>query len=217
MATTYAIVEDHILFAQAFKFMMNEVPDFEHLGTINDGSLAFAFLKEHQPDFIFLDINMPQLSGIDIIQQVRNANLQTKIIVVSMLTDALVIAKAIDAGANGYIPKNTDFDELLEAISEVKANRVFLPKDLKHVVEQIDLKHNGNWENRNMDEKVNLLSHREIEIVGLIAKGYTNPEIADQLFLSPLTVKTHRTNILRKLGLKNSASLISFATQVGWV
>lgn len=216
MTTSYVIVEDHVLFAQAFRFMMNEMPNFVHEGTINNSEIAVTTVLNIKPNYLFIDINMPKISGIEVIKQVKSAGLSIKIIVVSMITDALVIAKALDAGADGYIPKNTDFDELQLAIKTIENGEIFVPENFKESLTQVNAKHQNDWEERNTDEKVNLLSQREIEIVGLIAKGYTNIEIADRLFLSPLTVKTHRTNILRKLGLKNSASLISFATQVGW-
>lgn len=216
MSKKFLIIDDHNLFAEAFELMIKFSLNYSCVGIIS----TLAQLKEclkNEVDLVFLDINMPDFSGIDAIPVIKNMQANTKILIVSMVNNPLVILKALDAGANGYISKNTNGDEIELAIKTIFNNGVYIPQDMKLLVEQLDQKHGSGFEQRNVDEKLNSLSKREHQILKLIAFGYTNKEIAEQLFLSELTTKTHRTNILRKLGLKNSSALTHFAHQIGWL
>jgi DNA-binding NarL/FixJ family response regulator len=159
-------------------------------------------------------LNMPKMNGIDLILNIRLKQLPIKILVVSMVNDASVILKALDAGANGFLPKNTQFEELKTALQMIENEQVFIPESMQFAVDNARRLHDMNWEDRNIDQKIVLLSAREREIMQLIAKGYSNTQIGETLFLSPLTVKTHRSNILRKLGLKNSIALALFANSL---
>jgi DNA-binding NarL/FixJ family response regulator len=109
------------------------------------------------------------------------------------------------------VPKNTRFDELKSALSCIDSGRIFVPEDMQFAVESARSLHDQNWETRNTDAKISILSARELEIVKLVAAGFNNAAIGEKLFLSPLTVKTHRANILRKLGLKNAIALVQYA------
>lgn len=215
MGLSYLVVDDHNLFAQALRYMLQEIENLECAGIANNGEQAEVFLDDNEIDYVFMDLNMPGISGIELIQKIRKRNNRLKIIVVSMLTDGLVIMKAMDAGANGYVPKNTTFTELKECIDQVSKGRIFIPDVIKQEIKLLEQKHNSGWQIRNTDKKINILSERETEVLKLIAVGFTNKEIAEKLFLSPLTIKTHRTNILRKLGLKNSVSLANYAISLG--
>lgn len=212
MARSYVCVDDHLLFAQAFSYLMNELPDFVHSGTYSTCESALEIVLNKPPDFIFTDIQFPGMSGIELIQIFRESHADTKIIAVSMISEPSLILKVFDAGANGYIVKNTDFDELNLAIQTVSANINFISPSLKLAIDEFNA--NSTF-SENETDLVHRLSSREVEIVRLISKGYNNQQIGDILFLSPLTVKTHRANILKKLDLNNAASLIHWATKTG--
>ncbi|TNE78641.1 MAG: response regulator transcription factor [Bacteroidetes bacterium] len=217
MSQKFSIVEDHRLFAQALAGLIVQVGDYVLHDIYSDSETAKRELLAHPPDLVFLDLVMPDGNGLDLLVQLREAEFQVPVIVVSMLKDSLVISKAMDAGAMGFIPKNTDFEELEQAMAAVLSGKVYLSTSLQQEIQQLSEHHNADWESRNLDEKVNQLSKRELEIVKLVAHGYTNAEIGEQLFLSSLTVKTHRHNILKKLGLRNSAALVKLATELGWI
>jgi two-component system, NarL family, nitrate/nitrite response regulator NarL len=210
----FAVIEDHTLFAQAFHMLVLSI------GTFDAGSVfgkADDFLndgKKHDFNLVFVDLNMPEMSGIELILRMKNEDIRSKIIVVSMVNDPMVILKSLDAGANGYIPKNTTLEELKSAIQAVLSNEVFVPLNIQKDIESVRKVHDKNWENRNSDNKINILTNRELEILRLIAQGYSNVDIGEKLYLSHLTVKTHRANILRKLGLKNSLALVKYASEL---
>lgn len=196
---------------------MNEIDDFEFAGHISDSREALNAIAEIQPDYVFMDINMPHVKGTELIRQIHEQKLSCNIIVVSMVSDPNIIAMLLNLGIHGFVPKNTDFEELNNAIKAVEKEEVYLPDQIRNDLLSHQLRiHKEKKDPENYDPG-KLLSEREMEILRLICRGYSNPEIADILFLSPLTVKTHRNNILKKLGLNNTASLIHFATQIGWI
>ena len=211
MSKSYAIIEDHTLFAQALELLVSTIQHFERGKVFSDPVAFLDSLQTESYDVVFVDLNMPKMNGIDLILTLRKSNVSARILVVSMINDPMVIAKALDAGADGYVPKNTRFDELKSALSCIDSGRIFVPEDMQFAVESARSLHDQNWETRNADAKISILSARELEIVKLVAAGFNNAAIGEKLFLSPLTVKTHRANILRKLGLKNAIALVQYA------
>jgi len=211
MSKSYAIIEDHTLFAQALELLVSTIQHFERGKVFSDPVAFLDSLQTESYDVVFVDLNMPKMNGIDLILTLRKSNVSARILVVSMINDPMVIAKALDAGADGYVPKNTRFDELKSALNCIDSGRIFVPEDMQFAVESARSLHDQNWETRNTDAKISILSARELEIVKLVAAGLNNAAIGEKLFLSPLTVKTHRANILRKLGLKNAIALVQYA------
>ncbi len=214
MIKTFTIVEDHFLFAQALENLLSSMGNYTCVEIITDGKFALEKLKLNEPDIIFLDLNLPNVNGIDLIIQLKKNSIKSKILVISMLIEPLVILKAKDAGADGYLPKNTNMQELENAIASIKNNEFYLPSNLVAEIQNLDIKHNQNWENSDAPSKINLLTEREKEVLKLIVKGFNNNDIAKLLFNSPLTIKTHRKNILKKLGLKNSVALANYAANL---
>lgn len=217
MSRKFLIIEDHILFAQAFRFLMNEISGFEFVGHISDSREALEAILYQKPDYVFMDINMPFVKGTDLIRQIHEHRLSSKIIVVSMVSDPNIIAMLLNLGIHGFVPKNTDFEELNKAIHSAEKEEVYLPEQIRNDLHSHQLRIQKEKKDPENYDPGKILSEREMEILRLICRGYSNPEIADILFLSPLTVKTHRNNILKKLGLNNTASLIHFASQIGWI
>lgn len=170
-------------------------------------------INEKKPDIVLLDLNLPDTNGIEVIKQIRKNEIKTQVLVISMLIDPLIVSKALEAGANGFIPKNTSIEELSSALQHLQNGQPFISDSMRKEIEQIQI---STYSNNGFQDN-NDLSKRELEIIKLIAEGLTNAEIAQQLFISPLTVKTHRTNILRKLELPNTASLVSYAKNLGLI
>jgi DNA-binding NarL/FixJ family response regulator len=160
----------------------------------------------HDIDCVIMDINMPQLNGLEATKVIKKERPHIKVIVVSMLCDASIVNKMLRAGADAFINKDVGKDELLKAIDKVM-------NDEKYISPDISLKLFTHLNDRNVTDTENEkhLTPREIEIIRHIAAGLTNIEIAAKLFLSTVTVDTHRKNMLAKLQLKNTATLVKYA------
>lgn len=202
-----------MLFAQALSELLSSIDNLKCLGILTKGENAVSEINEKKPDIVLLDLNLPDTNGIEVIKQIRKNEIKTQVLVISMLIDPLIVSKALEAGANGFIPKNTSIDELSSALQHLQNGQSFISDSIRNEIEQMQISTHFN----NGFQDNNDLSKRELEIIKLIAEGLTNAEIAQQLFISPLTVKTHRTNILRKLELPNTASLVSYAKNLGLI
>lgn len=189
--------------------MLVAIGGYENAGILTSGSEAEEAISGKNPDVILLDLNIPGTHGITLIQQLRKSGCHIPILVISMLVDKMIVAKCLDAGANGFLPKNTSLEELKTALDCVFNESVYVPQGF----ELSGLSDGKSESNHGLNE----LSARELEILTYIAKGLNNQQISEQLFISPLTVKTHRNNLLRKLGLNNTAALVRFASQAGLI
>lgn len=208
------IVEDHALFAEAFKYLLIETKYFNLVEIETDSNKAIDTIKNLQPDMLFIDLNMPSKNGFEIINDLKKSNIKLKIVIVSMVNEPVLIAKAFSLGIDAFIPKNTSFNELNNAIQIILKNNRYLPQAFEKEVLILEEKIKSEKET-NFSSDNETLTDREIEILKLIAQGYTNVEISEQLFLSPLTVKTHRNNILKKLNINNTAALVKYAVNLG--
>ncbi len=211
MSQTFLIVEDHFLFAEALSGLIEAMGDFRCAGILTKGADLAGFLAGHHPDILLLDLNLPDINGIQLISQVRQSGNNIPILVISMLVDPMVVGKAMESGANGFVPKNTSMEELNAAIFALLEGRSFISDHLN--LQSVKAGESGL--NSEASAALKELSARELEILTLIARGLNNKEISDQLFISPLTVKTHRANIIRKLDLKNTAAIVHFASKLG--
>jgi len=201
------IADDHQLFADGVEQILSADSSFDILGKANNGKLLLQMLNRLRPHLILLDINMPYLSGIDAAASIKKSFPETKIIYLTMYHDAKMILQAKQAGINGFLKKSTTAIELKQVIfSVINGENVFnIPLQDQPI------------ENRTDDNflKRFKLSPREIEIIGHIKEGKTTKEIAEAVFLSSLTVETHRKNIFRKLAISNIAQLLAFAAENG--
>lgn len=178
---------------------------------VTNGHELMGQLQVQQPDIILLDLNLNDVNGITLVTQIRKAGINIPVLVVSMLVDPMVVLKALESGANGFVPKNTSMEELKSALNALLAGERYISADLKQQLEGLDAGDSG----KDVMTALQALSAREIEILALIARGCNNKEISEALFISPLTVKTHRANIIRKLDLKNTAAIVHFASKAG--
>ena len=199
------IADDHTLFIDGLKGLLKDEPNLAVVDIANDGKELLAILGKRKADIVLLDINMPNMNGLEAARFLKQSYPSLKIIMLSTYSDDHLVEKAKNLGANGYLLKTTNKDELLQTIKLVYAGQSCFPYRLPRVVNEFD----------KIDDflKSLNLTKREIEIIKLIKSEYTNQQIANQLFLSVYTVETHRKNIMQKLGLNNPTSLVKFIIQ----
>ncbi|HNY52163.1 MAG TPA: response regulator transcription factor [Bacteroidales bacterium] len=198
------ITDDHQLFRNGLKILLNAFPEFEVTGEASNGEEFLRVLKESPADVALMDINMPEMDGIEATRKGLKLCPDIDIIALSMYGEEEYYYKMVDAGAKGFVLKDSDISEVKEAIlTVIKGGSYFSQELLYHVIQKI--KHREN-ESRSAN-----LSRREKEILLKICEGLSNQEIADALFISKRTVDKHRANLLGKTNSKNTASLILFA------
>jgi DNA-binding NarL/FixJ family response regulator len=201
------IADDHQLIIDGLSKIFQDEEIISSVYSALNGKDAVEKTLENDIDCVLMDIAMPVINGHDATLLIKKQKPYVKIIVVSMLSDASVVAKLLKAGADAFIIKNTGKDELLKAINKVMNGEKYISQELSFdLFAHISRKKESGGNNDH-------LTPREIEIIRYIADGMTNHEIAGKLFLSNATVDTHRKNILSKLGLKNTASLVKYAAE----
>jgi DNA-binding NarL/FixJ family response regulator len=202
--TRIIITDDHQLFRNGLKILLNSFPEFEVAGEASNGREFLELLKSVQADIALMDINMPEMDGIEATRKGIRINPGLSVIALSMYGEEEYYYKMVDAGARGFLLKDSDISEVKEAIlTVVKGGSYFSQELLYHVIQKI--KH------REQETKSANLSKREKEILVKICEGLSNQEIAEALFISKRTVDKHRANLLGKTSSKNTASLILFA------
>ena len=204
------IADDHGIVRTGLKLLLERVPDMEVVGEAVDGREAVKKAAELQPDVVIMDIGMPLLNGIDATAQVIRENSRIGVIILSMHTDESYIIRALDAGARGYLLKDTADDDVERAIhSVVKGRPYFSPSIAQSLLEDyVRL-----MRERRVQDSYDLLTEREREVLQLLAEGKSNKEVAGVLDLSPYTIETHRTNLMQKLGLHNTAEIVLYAVR----
>lgn len=206
-----AIVDDHEVVINGLKAMLATYDDLNVVYTTTQGSELLNYLADNQPDIILMDIQMPEISGIDLCKITLKHHPGTKIIAFSSFDDTHYIRQILRNGASGYVLKNTDQKTLVSAIRTVMDGEEYIDETIKKIL----LHESITGQRRSMFEIP--LTKREKEILKLIAEEHTNQQIADQLFISLRTVETHRLNITQKLGVKNAAGLVKEAIKRGLI
>lgn len=202
------LVDDHVLFRGGLKGLLEASGECEVVGEASDGAEFLTLLRPGSPDVVLLDIDMPGMNGIEAAEKALKIAPGLKIITLSMHGEEEYYFKMVSLGVKGFLLKNSGIDEVLSAVSAVaKGGTYFSQELLQELV--------GNLKTVAMQEENedggDLLSRRELEILLLICKGYSNQEIAEQLFISKRTVDKHRANILEKTGCRNTANLVVYA------
>jgi DNA-binding NarL/FixJ family response regulator len=198
------IVDDHTLIRETWSFLLGKNENFDVVAECGDGERAIELARDKRPDVVLLDINMAPMSGFDVLKMIRKYSPGSKIIGVSMHSQPAYAKKMLRLGAKGYVTKNSPRQEMLEAIAEVSNNQVYICQEVKNILSEQML--NGDQVNPD----INNLSDREMQIVRALKEGLSSKEIASDLNISLKTVEVHRHNILKKLKLKNTVSLINF-------
>jgi DNA-binding NarL/FixJ family response regulator len=203
MAIKVFIVDDHYMVIEGIRSLLQNEKNIEWLGHATSAASCHAFLHQERPDVILMDINLPDQSGIDLCRDVREKYPAVLILGLSTFNQQSFIEKMLAHGASGYVLKNATQQELMEGIETVIKGKQYLSFDAALALRKPDTENN-----------LPVLTRREKEVLGLIAEGMTNNEIAQQLFISSATVDTHRKNLLTKFDAKNTASLIRMAAQM---
>ena len=208
MAIRILIVDDHPVVVEGLKSLLQQMKEVEISGAVFNAFEAMSFLKTTEVDVVLLDINLPDVSGIDLCKRIRKEYPQIKILGISTFADRSYISRMIDNGASGYLLKSATAEEITEAIHTVMKGKMYLTLSMEHVMRPLSI---------TPVDSLPALTKREKEILSLIAAGNTNNQIAEALFISPLTVDTHRKNLMTKLNVNNTASLIRFAMEHGLI
>lgn len=208
------IADDHQLVAEGLKSIIEQNGQCKVISIAAHGGELLKQLEVILPDIIMMDIDMPVMNGIEATLQIRKLHPEIKIIVLTLHAEKGLVKRLMDLGANGFILKNSDRDELLLAIDHVnKGGRYFSSALTLNLIEQpVSSVIPGSY-----DSKKAQLTEREIEILKMIAEGLSNKEIGDKLFISHRTVDTHRTNLMKKLEVNNIAGLIRYAMKNGFI
>jgi DNA-binding NarL/FixJ family response regulator len=201
---TILIADDHKLIRETWSFILNNDPRFEVIAECGDSDQAVEVARTMRPQIVLMDINMTPISGFEATEKIRKVSPASKIIGVSMHSQPAYAKKMLQIGAKGYVTKNSSKEEMIKAILEVNSGNKYICDEIKNNISELVLEENKDLPN------VNALTEREIQIINLIKEGLSSKEIASQLNISLKTVEVHRHNILKKLKLKNSASLVNF-------
>lgn len=203
MMNPYAIVlaDDHAMFREGIRRIIERIEDVAITGEVNDGLELLELLKASCPDLIILDISMPNLRGLEAIREIKKSYPQIKIIVLTMHKKKEFILQALRDGADGYLLKEDASGELIRAVQAVRNGGKFLSHLLSSVLTRLALE----------EEKPEVLTMREREVLKLLAEGRKTAEIAKLLYISPYTVRRHRSNIMEKLHIKSMADLLKYA------
>lgn len=201
---TILIVDDHRLIRDTWKYMLELDERFEVMGDTGDPELAVEMVQELQPSIVLMDINMTPINGFEATERIRKVAPSSKVIGISMYAQPAYAKKMLQLGAKGYVTKNSSREELLKAVLEVNSGNKFICDEIKNNISEMVLEESKDLPN------VNALTEREIEIINLIREGFSSREIANRLSISLKTVEVHRHNVLKKLKLKNAASLVNF-------
>jgi DNA-binding NarL/FixJ family response regulator len=195
------IVEDHPVVAEGLQKLLAENNISNNCPIAYSGAECIEILNNYVPEFIFMDINLPDVSGIDLCKTIMNRFPSMLILALSSFGSQSFIRNILENGAKGYMLKNSDGSEIINAVNQISKGVIYLNAEVKAILE-----------NR-ADDGVPILTRREMEVLKFISDGLTNNEIAEKMFISPLTVDSHRKNLLLKLEAKNTAALVKIAMQ----
>ena len=202
------IVDDHPVVVAGLNSLLGQLKNIEVAGAVSNAFEAIPFLKKNKTEVVLLDINLPDISGIDLCKKIHKEFPEIKILGISTFSERSYISRMIENGASGYLIKSASATEIAEAIDTVLKEKMYLSVSMEHIAKPLSILPSDN---------LPALTKREKEILQLISEGFTNNQIAEKLFISSLTVDSHRKNLLTKLNVNNTASLIKLAVQNGLI
>ncbi len=203
---TIVLADDHVVVRSALRLLLEAEPDIKVVAEAGDADSAARYVKGHRPSVLILDLNMPGESGLSAIPRIRSQSPDTQIVVLTMQDETAFAREALQAGVLAYILKEAASEELVKAVRMAAAGKTYLQPELGARLA-------AEPEPAAPDD----LSQRELEVLRLIALGYTNNEIAQHLYLSVRTVESHRAHIQQKLGLTNRSELVRYALERGLI
>ena len=210
------IVDDHPLFREGLKTIVERDKRFKVVGEAGNGRQGLKMARQLKPHLSVVDISLPDINGVQVTTEMRSNLPDTKIIIVSMHSKIDYIAEAFQAGATGYVAKDSASDRLIQGIESVLNGEYFLDSSVSHQVVEKLMKFPVK-DAKITDADYGSLTPREQEVMRLLAEGSTPKEIADKLCISPKTVENHRANIMKKLGIHSTMELVRYAARLGLI
>lgn len=213
MKARILLVDDHTMMRQSLRKVLETESDFELVGDAENGLTALKMIEKHRPDVVLLDLQMPGLNGLEVVRRVRRGFPRTRVLVLSMHDDWSYVAQALQDGASAYVLKAADVKDLMLAVREVVAGRVYLSppftqSDVEAYMKKTTKKTKSSYER---------LTNREKEVLQLVAEGNTNQQVGKRLGINTRTVETHRAHVMEKLKLQNQAELVRYAAKWGLI
>jgi DNA-binding NarL/FixJ family response regulator len=203
------IADDHEVTRRGLRALLESHEDYDVVDEATNGTDALAKIEKHRPDLVVLDMSLPGLHGLDVLQQSRRRSPHSRFVVLSMHDDGLIVGQALRAGASAYVLKGSSADDLLMALEAARRGERYLSKGL----DEADVL----MESPSEMDRYDSLTAREREVFHLSAEGLTSARIAEQLFISPRTVEKHRENFMAKLNLKSQLEVVRFAVERGFI
>ena len=204
------LADDHSVLRKGVRFVVANHPEVEIVGEASDGMAAVEMAAQLHPDVVIMDIAMPVLNGIEAAARITRKDKQTAVIILSMYADEEYVLRALSAGATGYLLKESAEPDLVRAVLAVAAGRPFFSPE---VVETLLEDYVQRLQREGLQDSYDLLTDREKQVLQLLAEGKTNKEAAALLEVGTSTIETHRTNLMQKLGLHNTAELVIYAVR----
>jgi DNA-binding NarL/FixJ family response regulator len=204
------VVDDHTLFRRGLVGLLSDMPEFNVIGDAANGVDALGLIHERKPDVVLLDVNMPDMDGIQTVQAIRKAGLSVRILMLTISQSDADLLTAIRMGADGYMLKNTEPEALREGILRLVRGEGVLSPEITGTVMRALARSEGNTPQP-------ILSDREMDVLRCLADGLTTQQIGNQLFISENTVKTHVRHILEKLEAANRTEAVSKAISLGLI
>ncbi|MEN9449129.1 MAG: hypothetical protein RJA25_2419 [Bacteroidota bacterium] len=211
------VVDDHQIFLDGIVSLLEDEPFIKITGTAHNGKQAIEKIKNTKTDVVLMDINMPEMDGIEATKQLKKSHPDIKILMLTMHSEPRFIKECLEIGAKGYVMKNISKDDLLKAINTVYQDKPYLDQESQEKLITSISNADEDIDDKNYDELAAQITQRELEILQLIALGLTSQDIANKLFISKNTVETHRKNMLAKLNVNNTAALLKIAYKKGLV
>jgi DNA-binding NarL/FixJ family response regulator len=203
--TKLIVVDDHPVVLQGFVYMLQDIDGIELCGQFTNAAMAISFIKEEPVDIVLLDINLPDINGIEACSEIKKINPDTKIIAISNINEPSIIQRMLDSGASGYLLKNCASDEVVSCVNDVLAGETGLSEGVKKVMAGY------------RSGELPVITRREQQVLSLLARGLSSTEIGKEIFISPLTVESHRRNLLQKFKVTNVAALVYRATEMKYI
>ncbi|MEO9966537.1 MAG: response regulator transcription factor [Reichenbachiella sp.] len=212
MSVRILLVDDHKIMRDGIKAIITESTEYEVVAEASDGVEALEYLDSNKVDIVVVDINMPNLDGVECTKAIKNKDYDTKVLAMSMYVDEQHIVNMLKAGANGYISKDAGRLVLLEALDTIRKGEAYHGAEITKVIMS---EFSKSKEEKIRANPIGFLTSRELDVLKLIVEEKSNYEIADELHISIRTVDAHRRNLLQKTGVKNAVGLTKFAIKHG--
>ena len=208
---TVHIADDHQILIDGVKAVLNIEPGIEVIGFSLDGMQVVDWYADNSSDVLVLDINMPELDGIEVLKRLKDLESKPEIIVLSSYDDVKLVKEVLQMGAKGFVPKKSAGEHIVQAVHKVAEGSQYFTEDIKEKMMQTLL--NGQVKDTGSQDGVLIssLTKREVQVLKLVAQQYSTREIGDELHISESTVETHRKNLMKKVKVKNSVGLAIFA------